>query len=167
MYYFFSGRGIDIGCDRDPITPDAITHDKIYGFDASDLSRYPNECFDFVYSSHCLEHLVDPTLAVKEWWRVVKKGGHLIIVVPHFALYEKKVLPSRFNSDHKWGFTLKELSKNIFSGKLIQDFQLMRLQTNDTGFNYNDKRVDQTTRGAQAEIEVILKKVRDTFWSDV
>lgn len=70
--------------------------------DAHDLSVYLNSQFDFVYASHILEHLEDPSRAVKEWWRVLKPGGHLIISVPHRDLYEKKRrLPSRFNEDHK------------------------------------------------------------------
>jgi SAM-dependent methyltransferase len=38
---------------------------------------------DFVLSSHVIEHFADPIKALKEWYRVVKPGGHLYIVAPH------------------------------------------------------------------------------------
>lgn len=38
---------------------------------------------DFVISSHVIEHIFDPIKAIKEWLRVVKKGGYVFIIVPH------------------------------------------------------------------------------------
>lgn len=70
--------------------------------DAHDLGRFADGRFAVVYSSHLLEHLEDPVGALREWCRVVRPGGSLILYVPHRDLYEKKRnLPSRFNFDHK------------------------------------------------------------------
>lgn len=38
--------------------------------------------YDFVVSSHCLEHLANPLAALAEWWRVTRPGGHLLLIVP-------------------------------------------------------------------------------------
>lgn len=38
---------------------------------------------DFVISSHVLEHFIDPIKALKEWYRVVRKGGYIFMIVPH------------------------------------------------------------------------------------
>jgi SAM-dependent methyltransferase len=67
-----------------------------------------HEQFDFVYSSHCLEHMRDPRSALLEWWKLVKPGGHLLFIVPDEDLYEQGVFPSRFNSDHKATFTISK-----------------------------------------------------------
>jgi hypothetical protein len=48
----------------------------------------------------------DPKRAVLEWWKLVKPGGHLFIIVPDEDLYEQGVFPSRFNNDHKATFTI-------------------------------------------------------------
>jgi len=44
---------------------------------------FKNETFDFAVSSEVMEHLPDDVAALKELKRVVKKGGTLIISVPH------------------------------------------------------------------------------------
>ena len=53
--------------------------------DASDLSRFQDKTFDIIYSSHTLEHIsywndLLPTL--KEWKRVLKDDGQIMISVP-------------------------------------------------------------------------------------
>ena len=64
-----------------------------------------DESFDFVYSSHTLEHVMDPAITLRNWWRVLKPGGYLLVYIPHRDLYEKKkTLPSNWNFDHKTFF---------------------------------------------------------------
>ncbi|MCR5755557.1 MAG: class I SAM-dependent methyltransferase, partial [Acetatifactor sp.] len=76
------GEGIDIGWGGDLLTPNCSGWDIENG-DAQYLDGIDDESFDFVYSSHCLEHIYDVRTALKNWFRIVKKGGYLIIAVPH------------------------------------------------------------------------------------
>jgi SAM-dependent methyltransferase len=42
-----------------------------------------SECtYDFVLSSHCLEHLANPLAALHEWRRITRPSGHLLVIVP-------------------------------------------------------------------------------------
>lgn len=50
--------------------------------DATDLSRLPAESYDFVLSSNNLEHIANPLKAVGEWLRLLRPGGHLLLVLP-------------------------------------------------------------------------------------
>ena len=102
-----TGKGIDIGCGPDPISPDAYGFDKNAG-DANEISKYVHEEFDYVFSSHCLEHMKDPRKAIQEWWKLVRPGGHLFFIVPDEDLFEQGVFPSRFNADHKATFTISK-----------------------------------------------------------
>lgn len=42
----------------------------------------PDESFDWFYCSHILEHVEDDAKAIREIYRVLKKNGHAIILVP-------------------------------------------------------------------------------------
>jgi SAM-dependent methyltransferase len=50
--------------------------------EASDLAMIGTETYDFVISSHALEHCANALQTLAEWRRVVKPGGDLLIVVP-------------------------------------------------------------------------------------
>ncbi|MDP9076356.1 MAG: class I SAM-dependent methyltransferase [Bacteroidota bacterium] len=50
--------------------------------DGTDLSIIQDNAYDFVLSSHSLEHIANPIKALKEWIRVLKKGGALLLVLP-------------------------------------------------------------------------------------
>ena len=96
--------GIDIGCQNDPLNQTFRRWDLIFGDgDATLMDGVPNGTFHTVYASHVLEHLQDPITAIRNWFRITASGGHLIVIVPHRDLYEKKKeLPSKWNPDHKW-----------------------------------------------------------------
>ena len=51
--------------------------------EASDLQGIADGHYDFLLSSHCIEHLANPLGALREWQRVVRCGGVLILVAPH------------------------------------------------------------------------------------
>lgn len=55
---------------------------QVYEMDAVDLSRIETASYDVLLSSHNLEHIANPLRAMKEWARVVKPGGHIILVLP-------------------------------------------------------------------------------------
>uniref|UniRef100_A0A915EB57 Methyltransferase type 11 domain-containing protein n=1 Tax=Ditylenchus dipsaci TaxID=166011 RepID=A0A915EB57_9BILA len=52
---------------------------------------FPDESYDFVLSSHVIEHFYDPIKAIKEWFRVIRKDGYIYMIVPHKErTYDKK-----------------------------------------------------------------------------
>ena len=51
--------------------------------EATNLEFIENSSYDFVLSSHCIEHLANPLQALSEWIRVLKDNGLLVLVVPH------------------------------------------------------------------------------------
>lgn len=48
-----------------------------------DKLPFPNKSQDFIISSHVLEHFPDPIKALKEWYRVIKEGGYIFMIIPH------------------------------------------------------------------------------------
>lgn len=57
------------------------TDDFILKMDLCDI-KYDDNTFDLVICNHVLEHIVDDELAIKELYRITKKGGRAIISVP-------------------------------------------------------------------------------------
>lgn len=50
--------------------------------EATALTNIKNNAYDFLLSSNCLEHIANPVQALKEWIRVVKPDGYLLLVLP-------------------------------------------------------------------------------------
>lgn len=59
--------------------------------DGSCLSMVADHSYDFVLSSHNLEHFANPVKALKEWQRIAVPRGLLILVLPNF----------RYTFDHR------------------------------------------------------------------
>lgn len=77
--YFCKGDGLDIGCGDWPLEG-ATGVDVKHGGDAMAL---PDGEYDYVFSSHCLEHLENPIAALKHWKSSLKAGGVLFLYLPH------------------------------------------------------------------------------------
>ena len=173
---FLHGHGIDIGCGDDKLV---VVDGEVDGWDVSNgdamlMAGIPNEKYDFVYSSHCLEHMVDVGVSLYNWTRILKAGGHLYVVVPDFVLYEKMKFPSMWNHDHKSTFSdtfkrdkvkrenhyhLDDI-KSILAG-LNMDVLVATLE--DEGYNYDTgPEIDQTMCGAMSQLLIVARKTKAT-----
>ena len=163
---WFVGRGLDIGAGPDGLGrshtwPHATIREwDLADGDATTLPGLAAESFDFVYSSHCLEHLDEPGRALRRWWEVVKPGGHLIVVVPDFQLYEHLKWPSRIQPDgHKTAWRATDLCKALWL--TAPEAELVHCLTLAGGFDWGlSITIDQTTppHNAECGIEAIVRK---------
>lgn len=116
---YFRGDGIDIGAGNDGLNNiihafpgiQSVRNWDVVDGDGQYLESIENNSYDFLHSSHSLEHMVDWKVALDNWIRVVIPRGYLIITVPEEVMYEKDRWPSRFNPDHKWSFTVRAESR--------------------------------------------------------
>lgn len=53
---------------------------------------FADESFDLVYLAEVLEHLVSPDAAIRELWRVLRPGGHLLVSTPNLACLPNRLL---------------------------------------------------------------------------
>ena len=81
---------------------------KVIFNDAVNISLIPNNTYDFCFSSHCLEHIANPLKALNEWLRIIKNGGHIIIVVP-----EKSICFDHKRDYSKFSTLLLQYEKNV------------------------------------------------------
>lgn len=61
---------------------ESLSKGEFFAMEAGDLSESLGMKYDFVVSSHCLEHIANPILALKGWRSKLNEDGDLIVVVP-------------------------------------------------------------------------------------
>lgn len=183
---YFRGRGLDVGSGSDPLSDyiylfpaiSSIRSWDIKDGDAEKLETILDNSFDFVHSSHCLEHLNNPLIGLFNWIRVTKPGGYLIITVPDEDLYEQGQFPSTWSNEHLWSFTVykkkswssKSISIVNFLTSLDEELEIRnvgytlkieKIELLNYTFDKDAKRIDQTLTSKVTEscIEFILQKV--------
>jgi ADP-heptose:LPS heptosyltransferase/predicted SAM-dependent methyltransferase len=125
---YLRGTVLDLGCGPRKVLPhvvgvDSCVDTELFGIqiqpdlkvkDCADLGDFESAAVDAVFSSHLLEHIVDTEAALKEWWRVLKPNGHLVLYLPHRDHYPRIGTPGA-NPDHKHDFTPEDVLGHIAS----------------------------------------------------
>jgi SAM-dependent methyltransferase len=57
-----------------------------YAAEAADLSMIASDAYDFLLSSHMIEHTSNPIRVLLEWTRIVRPGGLQLMIVPNKEL---------------------------------------------------------------------------------
>ena len=181
-YAFLKGKGIDVCCGPDPIKvelPSTVdTWDLEHG-DAQYLATIDDGSYDWLVCYHGLEHMLDPAIALKNWSRVVREGGSILIAVPLFSAYEKwrdfrhgSPFPARFNDDHKTSWDIVSCDrptnhehydyKRIVEIGKAAGLTLVDLRMELDGYHWdrwNDPDFDSTQHGGMAQLCMIFQKL--------
>lgn len=102
------GTGVDVGCNREEWAfPGSIPVDpQINEYHAQ---NFPYDNLDYVFSSHCLEHIPDWVDVLDYWTSKIRKGGVLFLYLPD---YTQKYWRPWHNRKHT----------NIFSSEIIYGY---------------------------------------------
>lgn len=115
------GDGWDIGCGKKEWAfPGSIPVDINFDDGKYHALNLPSLDFgDYIFSSHCLEHIENWTKALDYWYLKLKSGGNIFLYLPDFSqeywrpwnnkkhihIFTPEIIKSYFNNN-KW--------KNIF-----------------------------------------------------
>jgi SAM-dependent methyltransferase len=167
--YLSGDKILDIGyrgyvSDVVPVVPQAIGVELDYpGYDGRTLP-FGDNTQDAIFASHCLEHIADFISTLREWHRVLRVGGFMVIAVPHQFLYEKRTgPPSRWNADHKRFYTPASLLAEVESALRPNTYRVRHLIDNDAGFDYSIA-PDRHSAGCY-EVELVLEKIEAPSWT--
>lgn len=146
------------------VFPHAIGVDIDYpGYDGSRLP-FDDGSVDAVYSSHVLEHIVDPVATIRDWYRVLRIGGFIVCTVPHQFLYEKREQPpSRWNGDHKRFYTPGSLLREFEAALEPNTYRVRHLCDGDAGYSYEVG--PEGHAEGQYEIELVIEKRERPSWT--
>jgi predicted SAM-dependent methyltransferase len=115
--HFCKGYGYDIGCNRlSWAFPDARAIDLTFN-DEWEAYNLPDTQVDYIYSSHCLEHLPDWVKALDYWTTKLKPKGVLFLYLPHY-------------SQEYWRPWNNRKHLHIFTPEIIRDYLKDRGFTN-------------------------------------
>ena len=87
------GLGLEIGCGMNRFSHTVLAIDRSKESEADiiiDANKLPfaDRTFDFIFSSHCLKDFSEPLLVFKEWLRVIKPMGFLLLLLPDMDTIE-------------------------------------------------------------------------------
>lgn len=115
---YINGVTLDLGCGGNKTSPEVIGVDMIpqgevidtlsHGTKSqadvhADVSKklpFDNEYADTIIARHILEHTQDPIAVLREWSRVLKKGGKIIVAVPNQDMINS--IPMNPEHLHSW-----------------------------------------------------------------
>jgi SAM-dependent methyltransferase len=123
-----NGVGYDIGfCKEEWKLPGAIGIDinLSNGYHANSL---PSELVDYIYSSHCLEHVDNWVETLELWISKLKNGGILFLYLPDFS---QKYWRPWNNRKHKHCFT-SEILKNFLLDKQMKNIYVSGVDLNNS-----------------------------------
>ena len=111
-----TGTGVDIGCNREEWKfPGAYAVDpSINDYDAL---NFPYDNLDYVFSSHCLEHISNWVDVLEYWTSKLKSGGTLFLYLPDY-------------SQTYWRPWHNRKHVNIFTPDILADYMNARGYTN-------------------------------------
>ena len=82
--YYCGGVGYDVGCMKKKWAfPDAIPIDLDFP-DEYHALNLPEKNVDYIFSSHCLEHIFEWVDVLNYWYEILKIGGILFLYLPHY-----------------------------------------------------------------------------------
>ena len=144
---YTKGHGLDLGCGPSKTFPHFVGVDnrkdtQMFGIQMNpdhtvptceNMPFFASEQWDFVFSSHLLEHIEDHVAALKEWWRLIKVGGHLCLYLPHKKYYPN-IGEKGANKDHKHDFMPAEIITEMLK---LGDLDVVRSEDRNENEEYS------------------------------
>jgi ADP-heptose:LPS heptosyltransferase/predicted SAM-dependent methyltransferase len=168
---YTAGRGLELGSGPAKAFPHFIGLDANQDYikvshalrpelcsDCCDLQMFASDSMDFVFSSHLLERVEDYQAALKEWWRVIKPGGHLCLYLPHKDLYPN-IGQNGSNPEHKHDFAPADIERAMLK---IGSWDQLEDQKRDQGEEYSFFQVYKKLTGTKHHYSHRLPKPRKT-----
>ena len=127
--HFCKGDGYDIGCMKPEWAfPNATPIDLDFD-DPWHADNLPEGQVDYIFSSHCLEHVSDWVETLLYWTEKIKSGGTLFLYLPH---YDQEYWRPWNNKKHIHIFTPHIFEEYCKSNNNISNFLISGIDLNNS-----------------------------------
>ena len=127
---------------------------------------FPDESFDIITISNSLHHFNDPKKVISEMFRVLKKGGFLIISEMHSDDDQSQEQQTHVRLHHWWGKidSLNEVVHNrTFKSKefidILKDFKFKNIEKYKFSYPTHDPKDKDTLKHLNKVIDMYIKRI--------
>jgi SAM-dependent methyltransferase len=113
-------RIIGIDVDKDALAICRKRGFEVLYMDLNKKLKFPDNYFSAIHCSHVIEHLDNPLFTMKEFHRVLKPSGKLVLFTPNVLRYKFKIFDEY---THKHFFTPKSLEELTYDAG-FRDFEI-------------------------------------------
>jgi SAM-dependent methyltransferase len=89
---------------------------------------FPDQYFDFIYSTDVFEHLENPALVIDEIIRLLKPGGSIWLAFLHYghanALHDLRWITQSKDAPQPWSHLIPDYSDNVQQGAFVNTLRL-------------------------------------------
>ena len=152
-------NGVDVGCGSSRIDDMIVSLDQQANYefahaqfvwDCKNLDLFADEKLDFIFSSHCLEDFEDIPTVFCNWWKKLKVGGMMLLLLPDME-------PDRYP---KVGAPRGNPSHRTNTGKEFILKMLDELKKSDRVVDYAVEQIDIIPHTECCSIDIAIRKVR-------
>ena len=160
------GNGVDIGCGTKRIDDMIVSIDQQADYkyansqlvwNCRDLELFNDNKLDFIFSSHCLEDFENIPAVFKSWWKKLKVGGVLLLLLPDMEKCDCQFCngKSRYASieDFKANGVGNPSHRTNVGKKYISTM------LDITGLQYKIEQIDTIPHNASCSIDFVIKKI--------
>jgi hypothetical protein len=118
---------------------------------------------DLVFAGYRLQEIADYRAAIQGWFKALRVGGRLVIVVPHAFLYERLLaLPGQWNPAQRRLYTPASLLSEVEEALAPNSYRVRWLTDDDDGYDYGLGR--EVPPVGAADVLLILERIALPTW---
>lgn len=160
------GNGIDVGCGTSRIDNMIVSIDRQANYmyahsqlvwNCKDLELFTDNVFDFIFSSHCLEDFEDIPQVFKAWWKKLKIGGYMLLLLP-----DMEKCDCQFCNGKTRYATIEDYKANGVgnpSHRTNVGKKYITSMLEKSGLSYKIEQIDTIPHYVSCSIDFVIKKV--------
>jgi SAM-dependent methyltransferase len=185
------GKGVDLGCGTNPISkghilaidqqPDQryasadIVH-NVHDLEIEETKEFNGQVYsfvdndlDFIFSSHCLEDFEDIPVVFANWWKKIKSGGYMVLLLPDMETCDCELCQSddqkKYRSEKKLSaryWTIEDYDQHGVgnpSHKTNVGLKYITKLLNDLDYSYEIVQSDSIPHNASCTVDIVIKKL--------